>query len=1053
MSLIKRCLTGAIPLIFLSTMFGCDDGAGGLRVQVTYHEPSGHLRASVTRDLATGETLHLRVRNGLPTELDCAAQYGSIDQIQGNEVSDPFPHGPTYEGPVVDEAMFDTPYNTPDWLTMEPTAEMLAAIADGGYVIDVCLMNGPTVVLQDSMDILQALDQLGDNGKYDGETEERIASTVAYAEACVAEMGDIPFFPKLADGDYGTYNCLDSTPIPTTVTNDTGVEFPEAQVGICDNPQYIYSLCEANAVSGRTNGPRVTSASNDQGTHWVLLCRKAKAEEGQYNDVAMIGYNPYTGRTCFFQNALYNLTDGAHVPHPGDKVESTASPQESASLWEGIHGGLGSGIECADCHSYDAFIHSPWIDGALNENGDPVVPKMGVDEDFALGFNDMPYSIVNLQGQGWTHPDQLVSQEAAACTQCHRAGYDRWAKEWMTRMESTDSAWTAITTPAYQQFEHAFWMPPDLEGIEPTGWANSEYGRAMDFIQMCGADRSNPACQWAPVPATQVFEPGEPVTVDLEGQALAIEAAKIFGADVRDASDPRCTGPEGSCATRRCAECHSTSRNGLRHWLELTQHAWDTCDLTRDPASMTQEEAMRTVDCMRVDPADRNSVFAAEKIGIHTTGVQYSHFRDLFRQAFGDTWLVEYLKFRQRVSMPKGNHPRFTEIEYATVLKWYQNNLNDLDTVIQDPPPPSTCTDEVTPALDTHINDMQVEGWTAVNADNGIRMFGCTTANPRECLSSTPDRTSTWGAGGVGTLRELTRLSFRSSFWTRSSADGRFVGNGGGARGGATMTDLQRSLDIGVQASYDPGFFPDNSGWIFQGGGAGICTQALLETDTFIDFSEPECIKARGINLYQHVARGLDGGDYFIINSQFTSDPGSGNEDPRANFAANSTMKFTPMVFGGSTYSQLPEVIVDSPYEGDSVLSPSGRVVISRLAGPEGSSLGYVLRRVNATRTGDNYRIDISQRLGTVCMPGAKPNISYDERFFVTHHYEGGTSNIYIVDLRSGNSRRVTNMPADARALFPHFRSDGWFYFLVKQNDGAEFVVASDAALAIAAGG
>jgi Tol biopolymer transport system component len=86
-------------------------------------------------------------------------------------------------------------------------------------------------------------------------------------------------------------------------------------------------------------------------------------------------------------------------------------------------------------------------------------------------------------------------------------------------------------------------------------------------------------------------------------------------------------------------------------------------------------------------------------------------------------------------------------------------------------------------------------------------------------------------------------------------------------------------------------------------------------------------------------------------------------------------------------------------------------------------------------------------------MPGAKPNISYDERFFVTHHYEGGTSNIYIVDLRSGNSRRVTNMPADARALFPHFRSDGWFYFLVKQNDGAEFVVASDAALAIAAGG
>jgi Tol biopolymer transport system component len=77
-------------------------------------------------------------------------------------------------------------------------------------------------------------------------------------------------------------------------------------------------------------------------------------------------------------------------------------------------------------------------------------------------------------------------------------------------------------------------------------------------------------------------------------------------------------------------------------------------------------------------------------------------------------------------------------------------------------------------------------------------------------------------------------------------------------------------------------------------------------------------------------------------------------------------------------------------------------------------------------------------------------NFSFDERFFVTHHYEEGTANIYLVDLSDGSRHKITNMPAGTRALFPHFRSDGWFYFLVKSDDG-EYVAASDAALALSA--
>jgi len=39
-------------------------------------------------------------------------------------------------------------------------------------------------------------------------------------------------------------------------------------------------------------------------------------------------------------------------------------------------------------------------------------------------------------------------------------------------------------------------------------------------------------------------------------------------------------------------------------------------------------------------------------------------------------------------------------------------------------------------------------------------------------------------------------------------------------------------------------------------------------------------------------------------------------------------------------------------------------------------------------------------------------------------------------------------MPANTRALFPHFRSDGWIYFTVKAADG-EYLAATDAALRV----
>ena len=66
------------------------------------------------------------------------------------------------------------------------------------------------------------------------------------------------------------------------------------------------------------------------------------------------------------------------------------------------------------------FIHTPWIDGAKDEKGDPIIPMLGVDDGFSVGFNEAPYVIVGTESLGWRMPKHITSPEAAACTKCHR---------------------------------------------------------------------------------------------------------------------------------------------------------------------------------------------------------------------------------------------------------------------------------------------------------------------------------------------------------------------------------------------------------------------------------------------------------------------------------------------------------------------------------------------------------------------------------------------------------------------------------------------------------
>ncbi len=366
-------------------------------------------------------------------------------------------------------------------------------------------------------------------------------------------------------------------------------------------------------------------------------------------------------------------------------------------------------------------------------------------------------------------------------------------------------------------------------------------------------------------------------------------------------------------------------------------------------------------------------------------------------------------------------------------------------------------------------------------------MFGCDGSdNAFDCLSTYPAAgeetfSEGWAANVPNQqIRVLRESGYVSSFWTRSSADGRFVANGASSGGAnSRIVDLKRDVSIPGTAFYDPAFLPDNSGFMFQESGAYMCEQSLLvsEPDNIDYGSEPQCSSANNVGLYQHLGGALDSGDYWAVAGQFVSDNGGRspqNSDPRAQFSSGSDLELTPLIYNGSSYETRSSISVETPYEGDAIISSGSRMVLSRLRGPNERQLGFVMREVHATPVGNSYQIELEE-VARYCFNGGKPAFSYDDRWLVLHHYIGdadavdlgfsgpndpgfaeyasrAAANIYLIDTLTGEVTRITNMQPGQYALFPHFRSDGWIYFMVKTlGQNTEHIVASDAALRIEA--
>jgi hypothetical protein len=574
---------------------------------------------------------------------------------------------------------------------------------------------------------------------------------------------------------------------------------------------------------------------------------------------------------------------------------------------------------------------------------------------------------------------------------------------------------------------------------------------------------------------------------DLARSALRNVGAKLQNEDRSDAS---------------CKSCHDPNKLTLKKWSD----AYNTTIAYISDESKSVDDR---INYMRRNPEDTTSGFSPGKLGILTAGTQFepgatvdaTRHPTVFKTAQLLSKLFAgkddlYKQFKTDTLMPIDvTYDRLSAAQFETVLSWFAKGMPKLDELLIEEPRPTTCTDDFA-GLKDHVRSLKSTNWSAVNRENRLPMFACGTDNPLECFnqktadgkdifpeSRTTDLGKTWSPS-EDNFRIARQLDYKTFYWMRSSADGRFVADGGGPRingTGAVIADLGAALDpagpktrdIGVNASYDHDFFPANQGFMFQGGGK-FCSLSLLTNPATITVSldEPQCSKLDSVGLYQTVGQVAGDNaisDIFVVNSTFASDnPGLSSSDHDLELTAGpeATINIHVGVARGNDadggYQIKQNVSLPTPFKGDTMMARSGTLLGSRVAG-ETQALGYSIDKLVFEPGGDGYRFSLTQA-GRICMPGNKANFSFDERFLVTHHYltradfdsdaawapykDKGASDIYLADFITGTKKRITRMNPGQFAIYPHFRSDGWMYFLVRDgNTQKETIVATDSVI------
>lgn len=580
---------------------------------------------------------------------------------------------------------------------------------------------------------------------------------------------------------------------------------------------------------------------------------------------------------------------------------------------------------------------------------------------------------------------------------------------------------------------------------------------------------------------------------------------------------------EGSCAV---SGCHQTQQGQtlqlpnrvLKKFARQTVKLKGCFDQVADPAT-------RVKSCLQVGNEMNH------RLGLYKAAVNDDFFKTIFTAA----GRIDRYAEMQAQSMPPGSSQNvFGDLaSFNKLVDWIVDQGTRRFEGIDRVRPPEVleggiCIEKISPELSAHIQDVakpdagdqiNKKSWPNYYKRKKLPMFGCPEKDtfpkdPLQCLTDFARNDnyrepSVVSAGLEYSIRQLREMKPYTSFWTRSSPNGRFVGNGGFSPPGEERDDaLDRhraepqvnasgSIEdlatpgrvIGVSEPYDPAFTPDNKSFIFVD---RVCPVSLLTKSgrgsNFVDMATtPGCLGADGVSTYESVGHRVDAtDDFYIVNpTSYSSDDGgasvdetgvSGDEDPIDFGPSALEIRYFQKAANGTFTSTTKQAQFNG--EAQQIISPSSFLVSGRF-GPrrevdddQGAGLrladgpvigGYNLRFVDKMfAAGEAYDADHDTTASTICMKGNKASMSYDDRFVVTHHYTDAkdnpelaqkTSDLLIYDLVTHKSTKITNMPAGYFALYPHFRGDGWIYFIVRHrvlNDDAnshDYVMATDVAL------
>jgi hypothetical protein len=531
-------------------------------------------------------------------------------------------------------------------------------------------------------------------------------------------------------------------------------------------------------------------------------------------------------------------------------------------------------------------------------------------------------------------------------------------------------------------------------------------------------------------------------------------------------------------------------------------------------------------------------------IGIYRAGLHTALFTQKFQSALGSAYQEELNDLISKKGMPPasdkpGATAKLSESQFTKVLSWFNLDTPGLSKAFPPKATNETCTESInTTAMKTYIKGMELDNWEMLNSEKGVSMFGCTDPKlytpesgeeprPYEVATNTCFRQKVAGKPKFPLAEEISHaagwsdtdskdnvgdpllqrmrilkvmpwkqengLNVKSTYWMRSSADGRYVGNGMSNSVKKFMVDYKAYvIDLlddrvsFVSADYDPAFFPNNKGFSFmqfdakeKSDKAWFCNQQLfnekLDAYQFKDHDN-YCFRDDKMGVYQHLSVSPNGVDHIVVRSDdYSNDSGAVvvHQDPPVSAFAYDESKVEVHVLqeSGQKYAKpTGPALIPLPYEGDFSVSPNGKILISRFTSRDGEGpssrvqLGYKLRKMKVETVANAAPKVTLEDLATVCLAGGKATMSFNERFMALHHYKPdpftsatnqdrfkqSRSDVYLVDLWTGRKYQITNMSKGQYALYAHFRSDNWLYILVRDvNRQEDTIIATDAALRI----